>query len=460
MCIDNKTTPVPKKISQSDIIGQQGINIIEEVVLGMGFLWYPTGGVEAGIDGVIEIRDSETGEVTNCIIQVQSKARHKTQLQAETETTFEYRCDDRDIDYWLQGNAPVILIIIKISTKEAFWVSTKDYFRDSKRRQSKKVIFDKTRDRFDVNARMSLMNLAISRNSGLYLAPRPKKEKLYSNLLQVSRLAQHLYKAYTITEDESKAYSTLQKIGRDLGQEWLLKENSVLSFHNLREPPWTEICDPGTIEEHDVEEWSLSNKLERQQEFVWLLNKALREKVKTDLSFDQKKKCCYFKPTTDKSTHRYYYQSLAKKTHRDVFQAYLKKNSEEVAYYRHSAFQWQFIQIESKWFLEITPTYLFTRDGYTKDKFEHQRLSGIKRLEKNSAVFGQLVMWADYLSTPAQGELFTPRYPFLEFDRLEEFEIDVGIDESIWLGNEDKETTELLEDDLNNLPLFQLSNEN
>jgi hypothetical protein len=278
-------------------------------------------------------------------------------------------------------------------------------------------------------------------------------------LLQVSRLAEHLYTAYTITEDESKAYSILQKIGRDLGQEWLLKENFVLSFHNLREPPWTEICAPGTIEEYDVEEWSLSNRLERQQEFVWLLNKALREKVKSDLSFDQKKKCYYFKPTADKSERRYDYRSLAKKTHRDVFQRYLKKNSEEVAYYRHSAFQGQFIRVESKWFIEITPTYLFTRDGYTKYKFEQDKLSGIKRFEKNSAVFGQLVMWAEYLSTPAQGELFTPSYPFLEFDRLEEFEIDVGIADSIWLGTEDKETTELLEDNLNDLPLFQLKNE-
>ncbi|MBD2741589.1 DUF4365 domain-containing protein [Coleofasciculus sp. FACHB-1120] len=451
---------MPKKISHSDIIGQQGINIIEEIVLEMGFLWYPSGGVEAGIDGVIEIRDSETGEVTNCIIQVQSKARQKTQLQAETETSFEYRCDERDIDYWLQGNAPVILIIIKISTKEAFWVSTKDYFRDLKRRQSKKVLFDKVRDRFDVGARLSLMHLAIPRNSGLYLAPRPKQEKLYSNLLRVSRLAEHLYTAYTITEDESKAYSILQKIGRDLGQEWLLKENFVLSFHNLREPPWTEICDPGTIEEHDVEEWSLSSRLERQQEFVWLLNKALREKVKIDLSFDPKKKCYYFKPTADKSARQYDYRSLAKKTHRDVFQRYLKKNSEEVAYYRHSAFQGQFLRIESNWFLEITPTYFFSRDGYTRDKFEQEKLSGIKRLEKNSAVFGQLVMWAEYLSTPAQGELFTPIYQFLEFDRLEEFEIDVGINDSIWLGTEDKETTEILEDNLNDLPLFRLKNEN
>ena len=39
----------------------------------MGFLWNPTG-LEAGIDGYIEIRDDATSEVTNCIIQVQSKA--------------------------------------------------------------------------------------------------------------------------------------------------------------------------------------------------------------------------------------------------------------------------------------------------------------------------------------------------------------------------------------------------
>lgn len=40
----------------------------------MGFLWNPTG-LEAGIDGgYIEIRDCQSGEVTNCIVQVQSKA--------------------------------------------------------------------------------------------------------------------------------------------------------------------------------------------------------------------------------------------------------------------------------------------------------------------------------------------------------------------------------------------------
>ncbi len=50
-----------KKIHRSSVTGQQGVNLIEKAVLGMGYLWYPTGGTEAGIDGSIEIRDPETG---------------------------------------------------------------------------------------------------------------------------------------------------------------------------------------------------------------------------------------------------------------------------------------------------------------------------------------------------------------------------------------------------------------
>lgn len=63
-----------KKIGRSDIIGQRGMAHLEGVVLSMGFLSYPTGGVEAGIDGCIELRDEETGAVGNLLLQVQGKS--------------------------------------------------------------------------------------------------------------------------------------------------------------------------------------------------------------------------------------------------------------------------------------------------------------------------------------------------------------------------------------------------
>ena len=39
-----------KKVTKSDIIGEQGVALIHQRVSGMGFLWHPTG-LEAGIDG-------------------------------------------------------------------------------------------------------------------------------------------------------------------------------------------------------------------------------------------------------------------------------------------------------------------------------------------------------------------------------------------------------------------------
>src|SRR5438105_2591451 len=91
-----------KKIQKNVLLGQEGINIIEEAVLKMGFVWSPMGAIEAGIDGTIEIRDPESGEMLHSIIRVQSKATSGT-FAADNGTTFEYLCEERDIDYWLRG---------------------------------------------------------------------------------------------------------------------------------------------------------------------------------------------------------------------------------------------------------------------------------------------------------------------------------------------------------------------
>ena len=167
-----------KKIGKSDIIGGRGVNLVEKVVLEMGCLWYPTGGVEAGIDGIIEIRDVVTGEVTNSIVQVQSKATNG-RFTAETPTGFEYLCDAKDLEYWLNGNAPVIIVVSRPDTGESYWASIKDRFKDLEARKARKIYFDRTRDRFDVNARADIVRLSMSKDAGIYLAPPPKQERLY-----------------------------------------------------------------------------------------------------------------------------------------------------------------------------------------------------------------------------------------------------------------------------------------
>jgi len=67
----------------------------------------------------IEIRDPITGEMTNLILQVQSKATDQDFL-ADTPTGFDYYCEQRDLHYWLSGNGPVILVRSRPATKEAY----------------------------------------------------------------------------------------------------------------------------------------------------------------------------------------------------------------------------------------------------------------------------------------------------------------------------------------------------
>jgi hypothetical protein len=50
-----------RKLHANLITGQRGINLIEAILLEMDFLWYPTGQIEAGIDGHMDIRDPASG---------------------------------------------------------------------------------------------------------------------------------------------------------------------------------------------------------------------------------------------------------------------------------------------------------------------------------------------------------------------------------------------------------------
>lgn len=444
-----------KKIHKSSITGQQGINLVEKFVLRMGFLWYPTGGVEAGIDGFIEIRDPNTGAALNSIIQVQSKATSGS-FQSETPNSFEYVCDARDLDYWIQGNAPVILVVSRPSTEEAYWVSIKDHFQDPERRKTRKAHFDKQRDRFDDTCKDALIQLAVPRDVGIYVAPPPVHETLYSNLLSVSSFARHLYIADTDYRSYRALWAELWRLGGKIGCEWMLKERRILSFHNLDEFPWRQICDLGTLEQFNAKEWAYSDDPDRRREFVQLLNLALREKVRPQLRYHERKGCYYFQASRGLSDRKISYQTHSGRTvERTVFKGYRsKRDPKRIAYYRHSAFEGQFRLFDGTWYLEITPTYYFTWDGQRLDSWYEDRLKGIKRLERHPGVLGQLMMWADYLSRPS--DMFTPRYPFLEFGGLQQFDIDVGIDDEAWLKYESSEDADAFRSSLVELPLFEL----
>jgi len=352
-----------KKIGRRDVIGDQGIALIHQIISDMEFVWNPIH-LEAGIDGIIEIRDLVSEEVTNNIIQVQSKATAGS-FAAEDDKGFDYYCEEKDLEYWLSGNAPVILIRSRPSTREAYWVSIKEYFKDLSARKDRKVHFDKVKDHFDINCRESLISLSRSKDAGLYLNPLPKREKLYSNLLKVEKFGESLFLAETEFRTEGAIWEKFRELNVEVDMEWILKEKKILSFYDLHDYPWNEICDQGTVEEFGSDEWAYSDDPNRERDFVWLLNRCLRKMLWPEMRFQKIDKFYYVSSSSDLSNIKWSYQSLKIKAGRTVFRAYRnKKDPSKVSYYRHSAFFGRFYRYGDAWYLEITPHYLFTWNGW------------------------------------------------------------------------------------------------
>jgi hypothetical protein len=409
------------------MIGDQGINLIQHIVLKMGFLWYPSGGTEAGIDGSIEIRHKGTGEATNLIIQVQSKATDG-RFQAETADQFEYLCDQRDLDYWMRGNTPVIFIRSRPSTGEAYWVAVKSHFSDLARRASRKIIFRKDTDRFDVAAANALEALAIPENCGTFLGNSLVEETLFSNLLPVKSFPMHFWTAQTVLPNRRAVFAKCS--GNPPSRAFVVSGGTLYSFEDLDQNCWGSLCEVGTIEKHTTAEWASNLEVARTRLLVELLNLTLQGQLFADgIGYWRDSEVYYVRAGEALADQRRVYESRHKTTSRAVFKAYKSRKTEQLSYYRHAAFSGQFIRYGDAWYLQINPSYHFTRDGHSVSGLASDAMSGMKRLENNQAVHGQVVMWGELLR---KHTLFTTDRQ-IEFGPILEFKLPCGFDDETWL---------------------------
>lgn len=445
-----------KKLSSQSLIGQQGVNVVERIVLEMNYAWRPTPGFDVGIDGEIEILDPVTGEATNSYIKVQVKATSQP-FTAETSNSLEFLCDPRDLEYWLRGNAPVILVVCRPADNEAYWVPIKDYFRDPAIQKTRKVIFDKSTQRFDKDCATTLKNLALPTDSGIYFSPLDTTETLYTNMLQVKSVAKTIYVAATDKSANSQIWETFKTLKVTVGSEWFLKNGNITSFHPLDEFPFTEVCDPGSCERFDVDEWSDTEDEDKKRDYVRLLNRALRQRTwLLGLRYHKEHEYYFYRAPRNLRTIHISYQSIKRKSKREVFKQYRsQKDPARKTYCRHAAFKGHFMRLENQWFLEITPTYHFTKNGFDDYLFREELLTGIKRLERNPAVVGQLLMWADFLKRPMK-TLFADEYPFLSFSDLEKVNIQAGIPDNVWYAAEEDLEKQTMSNQDNQPELFGL----
>jgi len=206
----------------------------------------------------------------------------------------------------------------------------------------------------------------------------------------------------------------------------------VLAFHNLHEGPWSDICESGTIDEFESSEWSDSHDADRERQFVQLLNRTLRSQVTPDVRYWPKEDCYACVGYLEEGKKRRSYESLKRRSPISVISKFQRTTADGRAFewLRHLAFRGQFRRFDGQWYLEITPTYRYTRDGYSLYRFHEDALKGIKRIEGNRAVLSTVLFWADYLRL--KDDFFAKKDLPLVFGKLPVFDLDVGINDGLW----------------------------
>ena len=428
----------PKTISQAQITGEQGAAIVKERTHDMGFLFTTYGPVEAGIDGLIELRDSETGQVGGRLVAVQVKTRDNRHYKVEADAGFEYLCEPEDVAYWQQSNLPVIVVMVRLSDRSAYWklVPKTGSALDQ---ETRRLRIDKSTDIFDKSAADAIIQLAVDQaEPGVWIPPSRQTDQLFFNAVKVA-LPQNIQVAATTYRHGRDALKALLDITDNPPFEWAARGGRLITFLNIENSPLRQIVDPGSVEVLPVEDFALHDDDDEQRFFVELLNRTLRSQLDPKLIWCNSLRLYYFPPADPDIDWTYRYMSLKNETSRNVVKA-KRRPDNSLAYVRHSAFRAQFWRSLDEWYLTITPTYVFTWDGVRRDRYAGERISKLKRLENNASIRGQFLMWRSLLTgmgqVPDQHDMWTAETetetPLLRFEALDAIELPLSVPDDLW----------------------------
>lgn len=120
------------------------------------------------------------------------------------------------------------------------------------------------------------------------------------------------------------------------------------------------------------------------------------------------------------------------------------EKDKKTIYVRHHAFEPRFWRLDDRWLLSISPTFIFTWDGFKPDRFEASRLAGKKKLEVNSSLLGQFVMWRHlltHLGVKPDADLFESASApapeqFLGFQPIDSLSLERGVPDDLWRSSE------------------------
>ncbi|MGD9671554.1 MAG: DUF4365 domain-containing protein [Hyphomicrobiaceae bacterium] len=421
-----------KRITDSQMLGELGETAVRKLVLEMKFIYEPSGRLEAGTDGFIELREPISGTPLGKVLGVQVKSTNSGRYIREDDRGFEYILKPDDLAYWRGTNYPVIMVVWRQSDGTAYWKDVSDGVKGEERR----LVFDKVADVFDARCADRLGALTIDRGTpGVHLPPLNLGEHAIINLLRV-KLPDEIFVATSPFGSGRDAIPELEKHD-DTRFDWVIRKRRFISFVDPREFGTRAIVDHDQVEAVDTELLSLSDDPDDFADIVDLLRRTIARQTASELSFLRKEHLFYFRANGENRSRSYKYAASVNDTSARVVGYYPnKKDLKRPGYVRHHAATFRFERLADEWFVVTDPTFHFTRNGFQPHPYPEALMAGKKRLEKNAAIRGQVLMWQHLLvsSSDIQPGLFdvdVPQ-PLLGFERLPLLELSRGVPEDSW----------------------------
>ena len=439
-----------KIVTKNQTIGELGESRIKAEFLRLGLIYQSFGRLESGTDGMLELRDPGTGETSSQFVAVQVRTTMSGRYSFETDDGFEYLMDARDLKGWKQANLPVIIVLHRIEDDSTFWKCTRDHAPGEERR----LRFDKTNDRLQKDSVDAIASLMIEHASpGVWIPPLNAGEQAILNMFRVV-LPDEIFVAVPAYPSGRQGCAAM--VEEDDGRfDWVIRGNRFVSFHDPRGQSSELLVEPDTVEAVDTELVANSGVQDDMNDVAHLLRTCLERQFEDVLMFGrhQGRPLLMFRPEDICKPLDYTYRSATKTAKARVVAVKMRTDEpDRVAFVRHHAFHPKFESIGKDWFLVVDPTYVFTYDGYRSHQRAEALMSGKKRLERNSAFWGQVLMW-QHLLCGADNEEIDGLFAVpcaqepgtLEFEAALVIDLPVATPEAAWTRRGTQESLEYSE---------------
>lgn len=374
--------------------------------------------------------DQPTGKM----IAVQVKATESGGYTSETDAGFTYRVRASDFEYWRGSNLPVILVLHRLSDDTFFWKSLENLAGETERT----LQFDKGRDVLDGRAKDRLAALTVAkRGHGYYVPPLGGGEDAIVNMMPL-RLPEEIFVAQTQLSTQ-QALARMNNVRQGQRYDWMIDGTSLWTFCDPLTTSVRDLVERDQIEKIETDFLAQHDAMEQQHKFAGLLRHTLAHDFRDLLGWDRKKKQFYFLPALDSVARKFRYLGAKQKTQAEVVSVYKKSKGEgPVDYVRHHSFVPRFERLTDQWYLIVNPSYYFTSDGVRGLSYPDIFLLGKKRLDTNSTVRGQLIVWHRLLSNMdfedagglLNNEIGVERV--IGFGELPHIELPKSVPEDVW----------------------------